>query len=99
MGAEKEKVQTVVTGTFPAQRFFDTLAAILSHREGVEAGGVYVNHKYSCMERCRAAGFSLCRRYHKGHRSVLGQYLQGMREGLYVLHMYQQVSGMRESGS
>ena len=36
MGAEKEKVQPVITGTFPAQRFFNTLAAILSRREGVE---------------------------------------------------------------
>lgn len=35
MGAEKEKVQPVITGTFPAQRFFDTLAAILSRRENV----------------------------------------------------------------
>ncbi len=31
----KEKVQPVITGTFPAQRFFDTLAAILSRRENV----------------------------------------------------------------
>ena len=36
MEAGKEKVQPVITGTFPAQRFFDTLAAILSRREGVE---------------------------------------------------------------
>ena len=35
MGAGKEKVQPVITGTFPAQRFFDTLAAILSRRENV----------------------------------------------------------------
>lgn len=33
---EKEKVQPVITGTFPAQRFFDTLAAILSRRENME---------------------------------------------------------------
>ncbi len=36
METGKEKVQPVITGTFPAQRFFDTLAAILSRREGVE---------------------------------------------------------------
>ena len=36
MTEEKEQVQPVITGTFPAQRFFDTLAAILSRREGVE---------------------------------------------------------------
>lgn len=35
METEKEKIQPVITGTFPAQRFFDTLAAILSRREGV----------------------------------------------------------------
>ena len=35
METGKEKVQPVITGTFPAQRFFDTLAAILSRRENV----------------------------------------------------------------
>lgn len=35
MEAGKEKVQPVITGVFPAQRFFDTLAAILSRRENV----------------------------------------------------------------
>lgn len=35
MEAKKEKVQPVIAGTFPAQRFFDTLAAILSRRENV----------------------------------------------------------------
>lgn len=34
-GKKQEEVKTVVTGTFPAQRFFDTLAAILSRRENV----------------------------------------------------------------
>jgi len=33
---EKEKVQLVITGTFPVQRFFDTLAAILSRRENIQ---------------------------------------------------------------
>lgn len=32
---EEEKKQPVIKGTFPAQRFFDTLAAILSRRENV----------------------------------------------------------------
>ena len=32
---KQEEVESVVTGTFPAQRFFDTLAAILSRRENV----------------------------------------------------------------
>lgn len=32
----KEKVQPVITGTFPAQQFFNTLAAILSRRLNVE---------------------------------------------------------------
>lgn len=36
METGKEKVQPVITGTFPTQRFFDTLAAILSRRENVE---------------------------------------------------------------
>ncbi len=35
METGKEKIQPVITGTFPAQRFFDTLAAILSRRENV----------------------------------------------------------------
>lgn len=35
METGKEKAQPVITGTFPAQRFFDTLAAILSRRENV----------------------------------------------------------------
>lgn len=39
MGAEKEKTTQIagvqVKGTFNAQRFFDTLAALLSRREGV----------------------------------------------------------------
>jgi len=35
METGKEKVQPIITGTFPAQRFFDTLAAILSRRENV----------------------------------------------------------------
>lgn len=35
MAEEKEQVQPVITGTFPVQRFFDTLAAILSRRENV----------------------------------------------------------------
>jgi len=35
MESGKEKVQPVITGTFPAQRFFDTLAALLSRRENV----------------------------------------------------------------
>ncbi len=36
METGKEKVQPVITGTFPIQRFFDTLAAILSRKENVE---------------------------------------------------------------
>jgi len=36
METGKERVQPVITGTFPAQRFFDTLAAILSERENVK---------------------------------------------------------------
>jgi len=32
----KEKVQSVITGIFPAKRFFDTLAGILSRQEGME---------------------------------------------------------------
>jgi len=32
---KEEKVQPVIQGEFPAQRFFDTLAAILSRRENV----------------------------------------------------------------
>lgn len=35
METGQEKVQPVITGTFPAQQFFDTLAAILSRRENV----------------------------------------------------------------
>ena len=35
METEKEKVQPVIKGTFPIQRFFDTLAAILSRRENM----------------------------------------------------------------
>lgn len=35
MAAGKEPVKFVLTGTFPAQQFFDALAAILSHRENV----------------------------------------------------------------
>ena len=35
MAEKKEQVQPVITGKFPAQRFFDTLAAILSRRENV----------------------------------------------------------------
>lgn len=33
--AGREPVKIVLTGTFPAQQFFDALAAILSHRENV----------------------------------------------------------------
>jgi len=36
METGKEKVQPVIIGEFPAQRFFDTLAAILSRRENVK---------------------------------------------------------------
>lgn len=36
MQPEKESVKPIINGTFPAQRFFDTLALILSRREGVE---------------------------------------------------------------
>ena len=36
METGKEKVEPVINGEFPAQRFFDTLAAILSRRENVE---------------------------------------------------------------
>lgn len=36
MQPEKESVKPIIRGTFPAQRFFDTLALILSRREGVE---------------------------------------------------------------
>ncbi len=36
METGKEKVQPVITGTFPAQQFFNTLAAILSRRENLE---------------------------------------------------------------
>lgn len=35
METRKERVQPVITGTFPAKRFFNTLAAILSRRENV----------------------------------------------------------------
>lgn len=35
METGKEAVKPVIKGTFPAQRFFDTLAAILSRRENV----------------------------------------------------------------
>ena len=36
MEAGKEMVQLIINGTFPAQKFFDTLALILSRRENVK---------------------------------------------------------------
>lgn len=35
MSTEKEKIQPVINGEFSAQRFFETLAMILSRRENV----------------------------------------------------------------
>lgn len=35
VAGEKEEVKPEIVGTFPAQRFFDTLALILSKRENV----------------------------------------------------------------
>lgn len=35
MESGKEAIKAEVTGTFPAQRFFETLAMILSHRENM----------------------------------------------------------------
>lgn len=36
MQTGKESIQPIINGTFPAQRFFDTLAMILSRREKVK---------------------------------------------------------------